>query len=386
MERTIVHVDMDAFFASVELLSRPHLAGKPLVVAGKSERGVVAAATYEARAFGVRSGMSVIRARALCPAAIWIEPNHREYRRVSGAVMELLGSVTPVMEVVSIDEAFLDLTSSLRALGPARQIVQQLRATVRQRCGITCSAGIGRSKSVAKIASKLAKPNGLREVKPDQTLEFLRPLPVNSLWGIGPKTKSALDRLGITTVAELADSRDAMIIKAVGEMAGRHLLALARGQDDAPVLQRQAEKSIGAETTFEHDLPRAAELRRAVARLADKAAWRLRDARLVCRTVSIKLRSAEFVTLSRSHTLAAPTDETRRITEVAQMLVEQADPKVRMVRLVGVRLENLVPRSGAPVQVAFDQVDGSDRRIDAVRDQVRRRFGDGALGAGSLLS
>jgi DNA polymerase-4 len=294
MERSLIHIDMDAFFASVELITRPELRGRPVIVAGESERGVVTAATYEARAFGIHSGMALGKAKALCPAAIRISPDRAAYSRISRGVMELFAQVTPVIEQISIDEAFLDVTGSIKRLGPARQIAEGLRQAVRDNFQITCSAGIAPSKSVAKIASKLAKPDGLLEVPPDQVEAFLRPLPVGSLWGVGPKAQAALRRLGIATIGDLADTPDALAIRALGSSAGAHLLALARGQDDEPLAVARAEKSIGTETTFDHDLPPGEEVRRAVIRLADKAAWRLREAGLACRTVSVKVRSADF--------------------------------------------------------------------------------------------
>jgi DNA polymerase-4 len=289
------------------------------------------------------------------------------------------------MEQVSIDEAFLDVTGALVRLGPAVKIAQDLRQRVHLELGVTCSAGIGRSKSVAKIASRRAKPDGLIEVPADQTREFLRPLPVEELWGIGPKTRQALHRLGLTSVAELADAPDSMVLHAVGEAAGRHLLALARGIDDSPVLALRPDKSIGAERTFEKDLPRGEELRREVIRLADKAAWRLREAGMMCRTVAVKVRGADFETYSRSLTLPNPTDQRVEITKTAHMLVNSVDVGAGLYRLVGVRLENLAPRAGQPLQLAFDQVDGPDRRVDDVLDQVRRRFGGDALGPGTLI-
>ncbi|MDR2347719.1 MAG: DNA polymerase IV [Bifidobacteriaceae bacterium] len=385
MERAILHVDMDAFFASVELLTRPELRGRPVIVAGGKERGVVVAATYEARAFGVRAGMPVGQARRRAASAVFLEPHREAYARVSRGVMALLRDVTPLVEQVSVDEAFLDVTGSLRRLGPARQIAQGIRRSIAEQFGITASAGIGRSKSVAKIASSRAKPDGLLEVPASQTLAFLRPLPVAALWGIGPSAEAALARLGITTVAQLADSPDALIARALGAAGAAHLLALARGEDNAAVVPDRAEKSISAETTFERDLPRGGEeLRRAVIALADKTAWRLREAGLMCRTVGAKLRTGDFKTFSRSRTLDAPTDSTRIITGSALRLVA-AVPGAGAVRLAGVRLENLVRRSGSTVQLTLDQRDNEPAELDRVRDRVRRRFGGDALTPGTLI-
>ncbi|MDR0627203.1 MAG: DNA polymerase IV [Bifidobacteriaceae bacterium] len=385
MERTILHVDMDAFFASVELVSRPDLRGRPVIVARESGRGVVVAATYEAREFGVHAAMPVAKAQRLCPQAVLIAPHHAAYSRVSSQVMALLRDITPVVEQVSIDEAFLDLTGSLRRLGPARTVGESIRRTVFERFSITCSVGIGRSKSVAKIASEQAKPDGLVEVPAEATLAFLRPLPMSALWGLGPKTGETLAGLGLTTVGDLADSPDRLIVRAIGEAAAKHLLALARGQDNAAVRPQRQDKSIGAEETFEHDLPFGPELEREVLRMADKAAHRLRLAEFLCWTVSVKLRTANFKTFSRSRRLAAPTDQTKTVNRVAQELVASLGPGGGSVRLVGVRLEGLVKRSGQPVQATLDQGEAPAPEIDRVADQIRRRFGSGSVTAGTLL-
>ncbi|MDR1118064.1 MAG: DNA polymerase IV [Bifidobacteriaceae bacterium] len=385
MGRVIMHVDMDAFFASVELLTRPELRGRPVVVAGGTERGVVVAATYEAREFGVHAGMPVGQARRQAPTAVFIPPHREAYSRVSRQVMALLRDVTPLVEQVSVDEAFLDVTGALRRAGPARQIAAAVRARIARELGITASAGIGRSKSVAKIASGQAKPDGLLEVPAEATLDFLRPLPVSVLWGVGPRAGEALRRLGVATVGDLADSPDGLIVQAVGAAGGAHLLALARGEDDAPVTPGHDEKSISAENTFDRDLARGSEeLRRALIRLADKTAWRLREAGLTCRTVGIKLRAADFKTRSRSRTLDAPTDSTRAITACALALAGE-ERRGGPVRLAGVRLENLVRRTGAPVQPTFDGDDNEPAALDRVRDSVRRRFGGDSLTSGTLL-
>jgi DNA polymerase-4 len=380
-----MHVDMDAFFASVELMSRPELRGLPVIVGRGSGRGVVVAATYEARRFGVHSAMPVAQARRLCPSAVMIEPHHAAYAAVSAEVMAILADITPVVEQVSIDEAFLDLTGALARLGPAAGIGQSIRRSVNERFTITCSVGIGRSKSVAKIASKLAKPDGLVEVPAERTLAFLRPLPMSELWGLGPKTAAVLAGLGLATIGDLADAPDAMVVRAVGQAQAAHLLALARGHDDAPVVTRRAEKSIGAEETFAHDLRWGDDLRREVLRMADKAAHRLRRSGLMCATVSIKLRTADFKTFTRSRSLPAPIDRTKAINEVAQALVAGLGPGRGSVRLVGVRLENLVKRSGRPVQPTLDLGSDDDSGVDRVADQIRRRFGDGSITSGTLL-
>lgn len=386
-----MHVDMDAFFASVELIDRPDLRGLPVIVARASGRGVVVAATYEARKFGVHSAMPVAQALRLCPSAVMIEPHRDAYTRVSAGVMALLRDVTPLVEQVSIDEAFLDLTGSLKRLGPAAGIGQAIRREVAGRFSITCSVGIGRSKSIAKIASERAKPDGLVEVPAGQTLAFLHPLAMSALWGLGPKTAATLTSLGLATVGDLAEAPNALIVRAIGDSAAAHLLALARGHDDAPVSPHHEEKSVGAEETFAHDLPWGAELGREVLRMAEKAAHRLRRSGLICWTVSVKLRTADFKTFTRSRKLPAPTDQTKTVNAMAQELVASlARPgggarSGGPVRLVGVRLEGLAARSGQPIQPVLGESEEGDPGIDRVADQIRRRFGDGSVTAGTLI-
>jgi DNA polymerase-4 len=388
--RTVLHVDMDAFFASVELRTRPELRGQPVVVAGAGERGVVVAATYEARAFGVHSAMPVGQARRLCPQAVWIEPHRAVYAEVSHGVMELLRAVTPLVQQVSIDEAFLDVTGALRRLGPARQIGERIRAQVRQGFGITCSVGIGRSKSVAKIASTRAKPDGLLEVPPDQTLAFLRPLPINALWGVGAKTEAALARLGIVTVGDLADSPLPTLVRAIGQANAMHLRAMANGQDNAPVVPERDEKSLGAEVTFDTDLPRGPELRRALLQLVERSTQRLRAQGLMCRTVGLKVRTSDFTTVSRARTLDSPVDSAKAVLAVAESLLAAVNLHGLPVRLIGVRLENLVQGEGQAVQLTLDQAAGPRepaalRAAEAAADQVRLRFGPKAVRPGTLV-
>ncbi|MCR6647126.1 MAG: DNA polymerase IV [Cellulomonas sp.] len=388
---SILHVDMDAFFAAVELARRPQLRGLPVIVGGAA-RGVVLAATYEARAFGVHSAMPMAAAMRLCPQAVVVPPDHSAYHEVSVGVMEVLSDVTALVEQVSVDEAFLDVAGARRRLGPPTQIAEAIRRVVRERYGITCSVGIASTKFVAKIASGNAKPDGVLLVPKAATVEFLRALPVGALWGVGERTEVALGRWGITTVAELADSDVTTVQRAVGKVAGAHLHDLAWGRDPRPVSPGREEKSIGAEETFvtdEHDL---GVVQAKALELADRCARRLRQRSLVARTVTVKVRTADFKTLTRSRTLATPTDVGREIYLASRALLAGVDLGGLPVRLVGVRVEMLSPVSAAVRQPTFaevdDQVDGTDgahREAERAMDQVRDKFGARAIRSAAAI-
>jgi len=391
---TILHVDMDAFFASVELARRPHLRGRPVIVGGK-ERSVVLAATYEARAFGVHSAMPMARAMRLCPHAVVIPPDHRSYREVSASVMAILGEVTTLVEQLSVDEAFLDVTGARRRLGPPTQIGQRIRERVHAEHGITCSVGVAQNKFVAKLASTYAKPDGLMLVPRAATVEFLRSLPVGALWGVGEQTEAALARWGLRTVADIADAELTTLQRAVGRVSGAHLHDLAWGRDPRPVRPGRVEKSIGAETTFGKDLYELSAVEERMRALADECASRLRKQGLVGRTISIKVRTSDFRTLSRSRTLPAPTDIAREIFLVARELLGGVDLRGLPVRLVGVRAEGLSDARATPVQPAFEDLEALGTEspeppvnreavlaAEQAMDAVRARFGREAISPG----
>ena len=378
----ILHVDMDAFFASVELARRPQLRGLPVIVGG-AQRGVVLAATYEARAFGVHSAMPMAQALRLAPQAVVVPPDHRLYHEVSEGVMGILRDVTALVEQVSVDEAFLDVAGARRRSGPPTAIAEQIRRQVRERYGITCSVGIASTKFVAKLASGHAKPDGVLLIPRDATVEFLRMLPVGALWGVGERTEAALARWGITTVAQLADSEVGTVQRAVGKVAGAHLHDLAWGRDPRPVQPGRDEKSIGAEETFAQDVADPVVVQAKALELADRCAARLRTHGLVARTVAVKVRSSDFRTLTRARTLATPTDVGREIYLAARDLLAAVDLGGLPVRLVGVRTEGLSPAAEVVRQPTLDEAVGEptpDRRdAELAMDEVRRRFGTAAI-------
>ena len=383
---SILHVDMDAFFASVELARRPQLRGRPVIVGG-AERAVVLAATYEARAFGVHSAMPMATARRMCPQAIVVPPDMQAYRTVSAAVMEALAEITTLVEQISVDEAFLDVSGARRRLGPPTTIAALIRERVRAEHGITCSVGIASTKFVAKLASGHAKPDGVLLVPKAATVDFLHTLPVGALWGVGERTEAALARWGVRTVAELAHSDVTTIQRAVGKVAGAHLHDLAWGRDPRPVEPGRVEKSIGAEVTFPADVHDLSVVQTQALALADRCAERLRADSALARTVSIKVRTSDFRTLTRSRTLHTPTDVGREIYLVARELLAGVDLGGLPVRLVGVRAEGLSPAGSTARQPTLEEAmadDGAARR-DAERamDLVRSRFGRAAIAPGS---
>ena len=383
---SILHVDMDAFYASVELRRRPELRGRPVIVGGES-RSVVLAATYEARAFGIHSAMPMTQARRLCPQAVVVPPDHASYQEASRAAMAVLTEVTALVEQVSVDEAFMDVSGARRRLGAPVEIGTHIRSRVQERVGITCSVGVAGSKFVAKLASGFAKPDGLLLVPRAATVEFLHALPVTALWGVGDRTAAALARWGLTTVRDLAHADVPLLQRAVGRASGAHLHDLAWGRDSRPVTPARPEKSIGAEVTFEVDTTDLAVVDRHLLALADRCARQLRARGRAARTISIKVRTADFATSTRSRTIAVPTDVGREIHLVARGLMAATDLGGRAVRLVGVRAEGLVDLDSQPLTLeeAVDDGPGARRRAEEAMDAVRHRFGTAALGPASLV-
>ncbi|MFE9958771.1 DNA polymerase IV [Micromonospora sp. NPDC005299] len=380
----ILHVDMDAFFASVEVRRRPELRGRPVVVGGIGPRGVVSSASYEARRFGVRSAMPTARARALCPQAVYLPPDFTAYSAASRAVMRIFRDVTPLVEPLSLDEAFLDVAGARRLFGTPTEIARLIRRRVAEEQQLTCSVGVAPSKFVAKLGSTRAKPDGLLVVPAARVLEFLHPLPVAALWGVGERSAEALHRLGLRTVRDLAEASPGLLRRAVGEASAGHLHELAWGRDPRRVSPEHVEKSIGAEVTFDTDVTDPVEIRRALLALAEKAGARLRAAGQVGRTVSLKVRLADFRTVSRSRTLGVPTDTAREMFDTAWALWTALAPG-EPVRLVGVRMEGLAAAEETPQQLTLGAPERGWREAEAAADAAAARFGRSVIGPASLL-
>jgi DNA polymerase-4 len=381
----ILHVDMDAFYASVELLSRPELRGKPVIVGGGGGRGVVLSATYEARAKGVASAMPMVRAKRLCPEAVVVPPSPGRYAEASAGVMEVFRSVTPLVEPLSLDEAFLDVRGAAKRLGSPRLVGEWIRATVQDEQGITCSVGVASTKFVAKLASAHCKPDGLLVVPADRVVEFLHPLPVAALWGVGEKTETVLRNLGLHTVGDLAGTPVKTLMRALGPAVGSHLSALAWGRDERVVTPLEPEKSIGAEETFPVDVDDPSIVRRELLRLSERTAARLRASGQVGRTVSIKIRFADFTTITRSKTLAEGTDVGRVVYATALALYDAMGLERARLRLVGVRVEQIGEASAQPRQLLLGERDHGWREAELAADQAARRFGAGAVRPAALV-
>jgi DNA polymerase IV len=346
-ERVILHVDMDAFFASVEVLDDPSLAGQPVVVGGSGGRGVVAACTYEARMFGVHSAMPSSVARRLCPSAVFVDGRYHRYMEVSTKLRGILESVTPLVEGISLDEAFLDVTGSRQLLGDGPSIAADIRRRVDEEIHLTCSVGVGRTKLMAKLASEAAKPmatrteirqgRGVVVIAPERELEFLHPLPVRALWGVGPVTGRRLEALGVRCVGDIAVLPAGSLERYLGSALGAHLTALSRGEDPRPVVPDQAAKSIGHEETFATDLSDRDDLHRHLTRMVDASATNLRLSQLAARTISVKIRFGDFTMATRSHSMDSPIDASPAIGAVAAALLDSVELH-QGVRLLGVSL------------------------------------------------
>jgi DNA polymerase-4 len=382
---SILHVDMDAFYALVELRRRPDLVGRPVIVGGAGSRGVVLSATYEARAYGVRSAMPMMRARRMCPAAVVLRPDFATYTEVSAGVMELFRTITPLVEPLSLDEAFLDVSGARRRLGTPVQIATWIRARVFDEQGITCSVGVAPSKFVAKLASAHCKPDGLLVVPDDGVIAFLHPLPVEALWGVGEKTGEALRRLGLRTVGDIARIPVATLQRALGPGVGAHLSALSWGRDDRSIVPTEPDKSIGHEETFPRDVDDPAIILRELLRLSERTAARLREQGYAAKTISIKVRFADFTTITRSRTIRLPTDTGRDVYEVARTLFLALGLQRARLRLVGVRAESLVPATQAARQLLLGERDSGWREADQAVDRASRRFGAGSVRPATLL-
>ena len=375
---TILHVDMDAFFASVSELDYPQYRGKPLVV-GAGSRGVVLSANYAARKFGIRAAMPVARAQRMAPTAVFIPPDHERYSDVSRRVMEIFFEYSPFVEPLSLDEAFLDVTGSRRLFGTGREIAEAIRARVREQEKITCSVGISTTKFIAKLASGRCKPDGMLEIAHDRILTFLHPLPVNEIWGVGPKTNEELQRLGLRTVADIAHTPLETLKRALGESAGVALYELAWARDYREVVPDAPEKSISAAETFSYDLEDREEIFRELLRLTERATHRLRKRELRSKTIGLKVRFSDFTTITRSKTVSLPINGTHEIYEIAKDLFIALKLDGARIRLLGISLENLSDESGAVEQLELGERELGWREAQAAIDRAINRFGRGSV-------
>ncbi len=384
----VLHVDMDAFYASVAIRDRPELAEVPVIVGG-GHRGVVLAANYPARRYGVHSALPMTRARRMCPDAVVLTPDYTEVEAVSSSVMEIFREVTPLVETVSLDEAFLDVAGSMRRLGSPLEIAEHIRARVADEQRITCSVGVAGTVSVAKLASRRAKPDGVLVVPPREVTRFLHPLDVGELWGVGEKTREQLHRLGLRTVGDLAHTPVATLQRGIGAAAGSHLHTLAWGDDRRCVTPRRGahepDRSMGADETFGRDTDDRAVVLRELLRLSAKVTRRMRTAGVAGRTVTVKVRFADFTTLTRSRTLGDATDLTSEVHATATALFDGLGLQRARIRLVGVRVEGLVPREQVQRQLVLGARERGWEEADRAADAAALRFGGGAVRRGTLL-
>jgi DNA polymerase IV len=395
--RVVLHVDMDAFYVSVELRRRPDLAGKPVVVGGTGPRGVVAAASYEARRYGVHSALPSAVARRRCPDAVFLPGDHELYASVSREVHEIFTRYTPLVEPLALDEAFLDVTGAVRLFGDGVAIAARIRDDVATELDLRCSVGVAPNKFLAKLASVEAKPiarasgvipgRGVVEVVPGRELEFLHPLPVARLWGVGPVTLEKLERLGVDTVGDLASVAPSLLIASLGRASGVHLSQLAMGHDDRPVEPHRDPKSIGHEETYPRDLHEPEELDRELVRLSDAVTSRLRHRGIAARTLQLKVRFAGFTTITRAVTLSDPVDTAPAMVAALRPLFAQIDPSPG-IRLLGVSTSNFVEPT-RQLSLLDDTGSGPDpealHRASEAIDEIRERFGDSAIGPGSSV-
>jgi DNA polymerase IV len=380
-ERTILHVDLDAFFASVEQRDRPELRGKPVIVGGDpGGRGVVSAASYEARRFGVHSAMSLREAVRRCPDGVFLPVDGRRYQQASRDVMAILRRFTPQVEPISIDEAFLDVTGSRQLFGDGRAIALAIKAAIREDVDLPASVGVATTKLVAKIASDLRKPDGLVVVEPGEEAAFLAPLPISRLWGVGEKTAVALADYGIRTIGDLAALSPDVLVRRFGKH-GASLASRARGMDADPVHQGDPAKSVGHEHTFDADTSDRETIERTLLAMSDGVAGRLRSAGVRASTIAVKIRDSSFRTITRQRTLPEPTDMTDPIFRAA---VELARPEVRgiRVRLLGVTASNLGDREQLGL---FPSEEPRRRAAIEAADTIRRRYGERAVTRGRLV-
>jgi len=381
--RWIIHIDMDAFFAAVEILDHPELAGLPVVVGGRAEeRGVVAAASYEARRYGIRSAMPMATARLRCPQLVVLPPRHRLYSQVSQRIMAIFGRYTPLVEQVSVDEAFLDVTASLGLFGSAAAIGREIQSAIELEENLSASVGIGPNKFIAKLASEFRKPHGFTVVLAEEAADFLDPLPVAALWGVGRRTADKLQGMGISRVSQLKALSQAQLTASFGKYGGQ-LYLLCRGIDDSPVQTGYEAKSLGRETTFARDMGDPRYLIARLSILTDQVGLRLRRSGQCCRTVTLKLRYNDWETISRAQTLPEAADLTQTIYAAALKLLQGEFPLKKDVRLIGVTVSHLQP--AATGQQSLFTADPRQEKISRAMDRLKEKFGEDILRPGISL-
>jgi len=385
LPRKIIHIDMDAFYAAVEQHDNPSLRGKPVIVGGGAEkRGVVSAASYEARTYGVHSAMPTAQARRLCPRGIFLPVRMGRYHEVSEQIFQVLREYTPLVEPLSLDESFLDVTGSEKLFGPVLKIAKEIKRRIREITGLTASAGIAPNKLLAKIASDFRKPDGLVEIKPEEVQDFLRDLPISRLWGVGKATEEVLQGMGILRAGQLAAYPVEEIERKLGKF-GRELWALARGEDDRPVIPESEAKSISQEETFTPDLANRETMKKVLLDQAERVAWDLRKQRLKGFTVQLKVRYPDFTLVTRSISLPFPTDQGMEIYQAALTLLDRTEALPRRARLLGVGISNLRHRDD-PEQLSLFSAHRlkMERSTEAV-DRIRDKFGPEAIRRASLV-
>ena len=390
MTRTILHIDMDAFYAAVEQRDNPEFRGRPLIVGadpkGGKGRGVVSTCSYEARSFGVHSAQPISQAWRLCPHGIYVFPDMDKYARVSGMIMRILADYTDMLEQISIDEAFLDVTGSRRLAGTGKEIAEKIKKRILGELRLTASVGVATNKFIAKIASDLKKPDGLVIVEPGGEKDFLAPLPIRRLWGVGPKTEQALKKIGIQTIGQIANVPLRDLERILGD-TGSQLWRLSQGIDDRPVETTWERKSIGHEITFENDTADFETIRAALLELAEKTARRMRLEKVRARTVTVKFREEDFSTFTRRKTLAEAVDTAEKIFPVALDLMKGLFRKGVCVRLVGVAASNLLTNSGNGAQLDLFRRDSQkEQKLSEAVDDIARRFGDRSITRAALIS
>jgi DNA polymerase-4 len=383
--RAIIHLDMDAFYAAVEVLDDPELKGKPVIVGGSKERGVVSSASYEARKFGVHSAQPIATAARLCPQGVFLPVRMWRYQEISQQIFQIFQRFSPLVEPLSLDEAFLDVTGSTRLFGTPEEIATKIKEQVVEETGLTVSAGVAPSKFVAKIASDMQKPDGLTIVPEGKVEEFLEPLPIEKLWGVGKATRKILAHLGVRTIGDLGLLSSKLLVRKLGKQ-GLHLYLLAKGVDEREVEPEREVKSVGHEDTYPIDISDLKEARKQLLSLATRVAKRLRGYGLVGKTVTLKVKYYDFVQITRSITLGEPTDDNRKIFQTCCDLLEKTEVGRRPVRLLGISLSQLSD-SDETKQLALFAVEEPDRsrRLNKALDTISEKFGDKAIVLGTLL-